>query len=388
MKLSSFSRAYAVAVLLMIGGSNAQAQFGFLQNPSTSSNGFGSNAWTSGFSNALVQLPQSYQAPNSAPQFAPMRMLQLGAYLENTTTGVLIRDVVPGGIAAANGFEPGDTIVTVAGYQVGIVNDRIYDAVDEIQKRTDASGGCSMLILDRSSNRLTNFRLDISGTTTPSVSGQAFVQQSINIPQGSHLRVELRNLTRPFQQIDGGSDLRPITGFGPYSFEIHYNPVYITQGDRYRLVASVIDPMGQTLMQGSSDIAAPAGRVQTSVQMMPGVVTASGTTSVGYAPDYSTVTQMFQRILGRVPDAGELNAWSMELAKGTSLDGLKAELLASRQFFDQSGNNNNLYVQRMFQALTGRNPNSNEVSMMLSKLSSYGNSRVYLVKDLMNQGYR
>ncbi len=366
------------------------AQFGFLQEGPVSGSNFGSNAWTNGFSGALVQLPQFQQSPTSAPQMAPMRRaLQLGAYLENTSTGVNIKEVIPGSIAAANGLEAGDTIVAVSGYQVGVVNERVYDAVDEIQKRMDGAGYCNMLVLSRRNGRLINTQLNTSGVSMPVITGQVSVFQAMSVPSGSYLKVELRNMSRPYQQIAGGTQMGSIYGAGPYPFEIHYDPSYIDPRDRYRLFATVSTFQGQTILEGYTDLQAPSGQVQASIQLQrPQVVTAGSITSVGYPPDQNAVLALFRQILLRDPDAGELNAWTNALSRGTTLDGMKAELLASRQFFDMCGNDNAMFAQRLIQAITNRQASQAEVSMVMEKLRLYGNARQLVVRDYLASGPR
>ncbi len=380
-----FNRKFALGCAIGLGitlpilgdTKNLSAQFGFLQNTPGSDSSFGVQNWTNGFSGALVQLAPYQQLPNSAPQFASSRRLQLGVVLENTTTGVVIQSVLPGSIAEANGLGVGDVIVAVSGYQVGIVNDKVYDAVDEIQKRMGPDGRCNILVLSRSNGRLISAPLNASSSVAPVVSGQAGMLQALSIPPGSILRVELRNMTRPYQQIAGGSDIHSVNGFGPYPFEIHYDPNYIDAQDQYRLIASVTSYQGELLLEGFTDLRAPQGSINTSITLQrPQVITASANVSAGYRPNQSAVYSVFREILQRDPNAMELNAWTDALARGSSLEKMKADLLASPQFYDLSGNDNRFFAERLIQTITRRQPTASEVAAVLSRLNSMPRMRV------------
>ncbi len=138
-----FNRKFALGCAIGLGitlpilgdTKNLSAQFGFLQNTQVRTLPSESKTGPTVFLEPSFNSLLNQQLPNSAPQFASSRRLQLGVVLENTTTGVVIQSVLPGSIAEANGLGVGDVIVAVSGYQVGIVNDKVYDAVDEIQKR-------------------------------------------------------------------------------------------------------------------------------------------------------------------------------------------------------------------------------------------------------------
>jgi hypothetical protein len=70
---------------------------------------------------------------------------RLGVYAYNTDTGVVITRVIPGSAAWRVGFEPGDRIVTVGGFQVGSVGERMYYLGEELQHRADPRGRVRIL---------------------------------------------------------------------------------------------------------------------------------------------------------------------------------------------------------------------------------------------------
>lgn len=81
---------------------------------------------------------------------------RLGVYAYNTETGVVITRVVPGSPAWRVGFEPGDRIVSVDGYQVGFVGDRVYYLGEELQRRAGRRGDVLLLVQNVRNDRLLN----------------------------------------------------------------------------------------------------------------------------------------------------------------------------------------------------------------------------------------
>jgi len=108
-----------------------------------------------------MQLPQWTSGPSVIQPIAPTwQTWQLGAYLVNTANGVLIQQVVPGGIAANSGLKAGDVVVSVAGYQVGYVNGRAVDLVYEISRRVDAYGRVRLVVFDAFTRQLNRYDND------------------------------------------------------------------------------------------------------------------------------------------------------------------------------------------------------------------------------------
>lgn len=70
---------------------------------------------------------------------------RLGVFAYNTDTGVVVTRVIPGTAAWRVGFEPGDRIVAVGGFQVGFVGDRLYYLGEELQHRADSRGRVRIL---------------------------------------------------------------------------------------------------------------------------------------------------------------------------------------------------------------------------------------------------
>ena len=73
--------------------------------------------------------------------------------------GVRVRSVTPGSAASRARIEVGDSIVTVNGYQVGMVQGRLYDLSEEISRRADASGAVTLVVQDHRTSALASVRV-------------------------------------------------------------------------------------------------------------------------------------------------------------------------------------------------------------------------------------
>jgi len=96
------------------------------------------------------------------PYIVPGGNWKLGVYAYNTETGVVISRVTRNSAAADVGLERGDRIVTVSGFQVGIIEGSLYPLGEELQRRADRRGNVQLLVQNVRNNRLVNLsvRLD------------------------------------------------------------------------------------------------------------------------------------------------------------------------------------------------------------------------------------
>jgi C-terminal processing protease CtpA/Prc len=97
--------------------------------------------------------PAIPQEPDARRRFLQHRW-RLGVYAYNSDTGVIITRVVRGTPAWKEGLEPGDVIVTVGGYQVGIVDNLVYTLGEELQLRADRNGRAPLLVQNHRNGEL------------------------------------------------------------------------------------------------------------------------------------------------------------------------------------------------------------------------------------------
>ncbi len=90
--------------------------------------------------------------PNASP-------VLLGVSGTDTAAGVLVTRVVPGTPADLAGLEPGDRVLTVGGFQVGVVaapnGRRVYPLGVELARRLDVRGEAALLVQDRRTGQIT-----------------------------------------------------------------------------------------------------------------------------------------------------------------------------------------------------------------------------------------
>jgi C-terminal processing protease CtpA/Prc len=84
---------------------------------------------------------------------------RLGVFAYNTETGVVVTRVLPGTPASYVGLERGDRIVSVAGQQVGFVDERVYYLGEELQRRADSGGRVLLLVQNVRNSRLLNIEV-------------------------------------------------------------------------------------------------------------------------------------------------------------------------------------------------------------------------------------
>lgn len=85
-----------------------------------------------------------------------------GARGTNQQAGVVITNVIPGSPAQVAGIEVRDTVLTVNGYQVGIVNGVTYDLEREVMTRAGRGQPLTLLVRDWRTNNLTNVSVNLN----------------------------------------------------------------------------------------------------------------------------------------------------------------------------------------------------------------------------------
>lgn len=104
-----------------------------------------------------------------------------GAKGSNQPTGVVITGVAPGSPAQIAGVEVRDTVITVNGYQVGLVNGVTYDLEREVMSRADRGQSVTLLVKDWRTSNLTNLVVNlIPGGGQPSAIGDPVPPQQMS----------------------------------------------------------------------------------------------------------------------------------------------------------------------------------------------------------------
>ncbi len=128
---------------------------------------------------------------------------RLGVTVTNQENGVVVRNVTPNSAGARARLEPNDLIITVGGYQVGMIDGRLFDLGDELKRRADASGVVSMLVQDHNNGVISNVRVQLDASTS-TLTGELIYRERLPIPSDAVITVLVEDVTRPFAAIRGG----------------------------------------------------------------------------------------------------------------------------------------------------------------------------------------
>ncbi len=359
--------------------------------------GYQGTVQTPGFQNTTTSVGFPSSAGFGTTLFGPRKDWKLGAYVQNTDIGAVIQQVLPGSSAQIAGLEPQDIVVAVAGARIGQFDNRIVDIGDEIRRSTDPNGRVSLLVLRLRTQRLQAMTISLSNSSSTAL-GSITLRDQQSLPQGAILTVQLQNTSKPYYEIAGGKSVTRVEGFGPYQFQLNYDPQYIDPRDQYALSAAIaynnqivyalpqplpinVAALNQpfTLVLDRATFAAPGGFANNGFP-------SSNVISAGYsAPvDMNQLVTLFQTLLGRSPSQRELIAWQSYLAQGKSLADVRNKIVASSSYRDRFGNDDPGFIQQAFTILTNRPPNPNEANYFLQQLRSTG-SIEGVVAEILSQ---
>ncbi len=323
---------------------------------------------------------------------------KLGVEADNTETGVVIRQVKPGSAASRMGFQPGDVIVAVNGFQVGIVNDGLYDLREELARRADREGFVSLLVHDHINRSLHKVQVRLDGSQSV-LRGDLIYRERYSMPPDAIVTVNIENASRPFALVRNGQAIfRPSPGASTIPFEINYDPAYIFAQDVYQIRATVSSG-GQTILETRQPARVLTQGSPSQVQLALTPTSNFGTANAvvgspsqvitaGY-PNLNLNTALQQRVaqayrqyLERDPFPIEWASWTLTPGPADRVANLPLELMASQEYFDKVGNNNSLWFASIYRAIIGRQPNQEEVDKWMIRFNELRNSRTELLRQL------
>lgn len=376
---------YAIfAVALLLVSDSAYAQFGFPADMSRTRDGVPASVpLQSGFgwgtTNTLT--------PNTlvpAYNYSSNPDWQLGITVDNTTAGVVVRNVQPRSAAERAGLEAGDIILTVGGFQVGYVDNRLFDVGEEIRRRVDAQGSVRMLVQDLRTGKVNLLNVNLQNVSV-SVRGDVVWRDLNRLPAGATLQVRIDNITRPYQAVGGGLLNTLIVQNQPIPFELNLDPSYLVAGERYQIQAMIRS--GEQVIYATTQpvIIDPTRGSLNNVRLEVspvGVVSAGGTYSSAYSTNVNLINDYYQRYLSRIPSQSEMTAWLEYFARGKSEEDLPVTLLSSTEFYERSGSTDARFIDRMFRVVVNRAPSNEETNQWLQKLLRLGpQGRSQVVKE-------
>ncbi len=323
---------------------------------------------------SLVGTPQQQQ---------PTRW-KLGVYSRDTNTGVQIVQVVNGSAAHRAGLEANDVIVAVGGYQVGFVNGQLYDCATEFERSANEQGWVTMLVQDSRSSRLRNLPVQLESRFSR-LTGSIVLNGGGQLPIGSYAVVELQEILRPGlppvvltqSRIDN-----PVGSQIP--FVINFDPQMVDTRRTYVLTGRV--------MAANQTIFAPRNTVQVLAPNMPQTVQLAfdrvGNTGVigPYAQDaqLAQILALYEQYLYRQPTFQERSVWEADLARGTSLNNVKASIFGHNQFFNDCDRDERIYINRLHEINLGRQARPEELAYWMDVYNQRNGVRSLVAQDFLN----
>ncbi len=308
---------------------------------------------------------------------------QLGVTVRNTDRGVVLTSVLPGSNAQRAGLERNDTILTVAGYQVGYVGRQLYDLGDEINARA-ANGQALLLIQNGRNGELRNLTVDLA-TTRGVVSGAARWGTDVSLSRDAMLVVRIIDVTNPaWQDVVVAEQIYRGVSRGGAQYEIGYAPANIQANRKYAIAAHIRD--GNTV---PFELATPRNvTLNGSNQRLDVTLDRSRGQGGGNRPGAFPTLQivsLYQSLLDRPPTAREIALWQAEFARGSTLDDVRRQLLGGTEYYDKNRNDDNRFLNDVYGSTQGRAPDAAELDRMKQQLQSSGGLRTDLVRDLMKR---
>lgn len=314
---------------------------------------------------------------------SPSGRYTLGIGVRNTAVGVEIASVNAGGVAQRSGLEAGDVIVTVDGFQVGYVGDRLYDLGDEISRRVDGAGRVPLLVRNRRTGGLVQVPLQFGAAASRAVTGRIFVQPPIAISPTAVVTIRVLDVTHPQWRdvavVQGQSALNAV----PFPYRIDL-PLLPPQ-HRYAIDARVED-RGRVLAQSSAPMMLAAVDREQQVDLT--LASAGLTPVVGGTPGVAPrdqVERWIQACLGRPSRPFEVDIWLASLQRGRSLTDVQVGILSSSELFERQGRSRDLYVAEVFRLLYGTSPNPAQLADLRARYDRSLGVRQRFVEDLLKQ---
>jgi Domain of unknown function (DUF4214) len=107
--------------------------------------------------------------------------------------------------------------------------------------------------------------------------------------------------------------------------------------------------------------------------------------TIAATPEHQTVevNNLYDTILGRQANPGEVNYWANLMQSGTSADAVAADILGSDEFFQHAGNSTPAFLTSLYQNNLGRTPDAGGLSYWESLLSQ-GTSRSDVAQQILS----
>jgi len=309
---------------------------------------------------------------------------KLGVYSKDTDTGVRIIQTVNGSAAHRAGLEANDLIISVGGYQVGFVNGQLYDCATEFERSANEQGWVSMLVMDSRSGRLRNLPVQLESRYSR-LTGSIVLNGGGQLPPGSYAVVELQEILRPGMPpvVLNQCRVDNPTGY-QIPFALNFDPQQVDTRRTYVLTGRV--------MASNQTIYAPRNTVQVLAPNMPQTVQLAfdrvgGGGAIGpYAQNaqLAQILALYEQYLYRQPTYQERSVWEADLARGTSLNDVKASIFGQNQFFNDCDRDERVYINRLHEINLNRPAKPEELAYWMDVYNQRNGVRSLVAQDFLN----
>ena len=328
---------------------------------------------------------------------------RLGINIQNTPVGVQVVEVGPNSLAKTAGVEAGDTIIAVAGFQVGYVGEKLFDLGDELARRVDPSESVTLLVRNGRTGALANVPVRFA-SAAKSVTGRILSDGRARLPASGTVTVRVLDVTYPqWENVSVAQVQLPATEF-PMRYEVALPA--LTAGHRYAVDARG-EHGGRVVMQaGQPTPLASVDRDQQVDLVLMGVSTVgtssgvapitqpvppsggSGLKPIAASPNPSLpprdqIDQWIRGYLGRPPRPFETDVWVAELMRGRSLTSVQAGILSSSELFERTSRSPDLYVAEVFRLLNGTQPTPQQFADLRNRYDQALGVRLQFVEGLL-----
>ncbi|MFM1997988.1 MAG: hypothetical protein RLZZ111_2375 [Planctomycetota bacterium] len=305
----------------------------------------------------------------------------LGIMARNTATGVEIAGVNAGSAAQAAGLEQGDTILAVAGYQVGLVGDHLYDVADEVARRVGPTGQVPLLVRKRS-GALAAVPLQF-GSTSRAISGVLTADSAAQVPSTSVITVRLLDVTEPqWRDVALTQGQLPVGRGFPVSYRL--DPPQAAPQHRYAIDARVEDS-GRLVLQTAAPVPIASSDREQRIDLPLVAAAAPAQAVVASVAPNAQIQQWITTYLGRPPKPYETEVWLADLQQGKSLGNVQAGILSSSEYFERCRSNRDTYVTEVFRQLYGTQPSPAQLADLQARYDRVQGVRLQFVEQLLQQ---
>jgi uncharacterized lipoprotein YbaY len=314
---------------------------------------------------------------------------RLGVFSTDTGTGVQIVRLADGPSPARDaGLEPDDTIVTVAGHQVGYVGNVRNELGTEFNAHADADGYVLLLVHDNRSGNLINLPVRLE-SRFQRIQGTIGLQAGSRLPQDAEAHVALHEIVRQGVVVPlvttTVTDLRYI----PVQFALDVDPSLIDPRRKY-VVHADITSGNRTLYTTRNEYRVLGDGYPRTVDMRLYPTSTTGDTQYsGYADNreqqLEQIAAWFREYLNRDLRYNERQVWQSNIDRGVSMNDVQAQLLAHNEFYTQAQRNDRQYIENMYLAVLGRRPQPAEVDAWVRRLEAKNGLRQDIAREFLAQ---